>query len=172
LKRLPVGRVKYGKQRQLRRRLGGDEAISGTTVNEDRVDFFLSKEEQKSGPARHSVTWAGTVDIRVRDPTKGRGKIKGGYETGLGVSVPAHHTDYVSEASSTEEQRYPSERQALQMEVEGLVRLPEEEQQRGYRRLARKWHPDKNPEDKEKATVLFMFLGELRVRLLGAGREA
>merc|ERR1719183_224494 len=82
IKKLP-GRVKFGRGRRLRRRLGGDEAISGTTVGEDRVDFFLEKEEGKSGPARHSVSWAGTVDVRVRDPTKGRGKVKGGYEQGL-----------------------------------------------------------------------------------------
>merc|ERR1712183_522746 len=92
--------VKYGKGRRLRRRLGGEEAISGTTVGEDRVDFFLEKEEGTSGPARHSVSWAGTVDVRVRDPTKGRGKMKGGNELGLGVSVPAHHVDYQTVATS------------------------------------------------------------------------
>lgn len=166
IKQLP-GRIKLGKNRRLRRKLGGDEEISGTTVGEDRVDFFLEKEEGKgSEPARHSVSWAGTVDVRVRDPTKGRGKVKGGFEQGLGVSVPAHHTDYQLAGVSNEDSRWPEERQALLLEVEGLAGLPEPDRQRGYRKLARKWHPDKNPDIQEKSSVLFQLLQELRARLL------
>jgi hypothetical protein len=165
IKQLP-GRIKFGRGRRLRRRLGGDEAISGTSVGEDRVDFFLEKQEATSGPARHSVSWTGTVDVRVRDPTKGRGKVKGGYEQGLGVSVPAHHEDYQVAGGPTEDTRWPEDRQALLLEVEGLAGLPEADRQRGYRRLARKWHPDKNPEEKEKSSVLFHLLQELRARLL------
>lgn len=165
IKKLP-GRVKFGKGRQLRRKLGGDEAISGTKVGEDRVDFFLEKEEATSGPARHSVSWAGTVDVKVRDPTKGRGKVKGGYEQGLGIQVPAHHTDYQATGGSVEDSRWPEDRQALLLEVEGLAGLPDPERQRGYRRLARKWHPDKNPDEKEKSSVLFHLLQDLRARLL------
>lgn len=165
IKQLP-GRVKYGKGTRLRRLLGGDESISGTEVKLDRVDFFLEKEEATDGPARHSVSWAGTVDVKVRDPTKGRGKVKGNSELGLGVSVPAHHTDYQVVGGPAADTRWPEDRQALMLEVESLVGLPDNERQRGYRKLARKWHPDKNPDDAEKSSVLFHLLQELRTRLL------
>lgn len=169
IKQLP-GRVKFGKGRRLRRLLGGDESISGTEVKEDRVDFFLEKEEATNGPARHSVSWAGTVDVKVRDPTKGRGKVKGNSELGLGVSVPAHHEDYQVAGGPAADTRWPEERQALLLEVESLVGLPENERQRGYRKLARKWHPDKNPDDAEKSSVLFHLLQELRTTLLSSSR--
>lgn len=160
------GRVKFGQGRQLRRKLGGEESISGTTVKEDRVDFFLMKEPQKDGPARHSVQWAGTVDVKVRDPTKGRGKIKGGYEHGLGVSVPAHDREWLPGREGHEIQRFPVEKKELQLEVEGLVGRPLAEQRRGYRLLARRWHPDKNREDEDRATEVFAYLQELRETLL------
>lgn len=139
-----VPTVKYGADRKLRR-MSGPDSISGTVQKEDRVDFFMT---------RTSVSWRGTVDVKV---------------PGLAAQVPAHDrpwTPYGSEALS----QYPEEKAQVRLEVEALVGLKDEaERQRGFRRLARQWHPDKHPEEeKERATEVFAYMQELRQSLLPA----
>lgn len=50
-------------------------------------------------------------------------------------------------------------------ELEQLASLPSPERLRGYRRLAKQWHPDKHPEERAKATEVFEYLQEMRLAL-------
>merc|ERR1711865_1339036 len=108
--------AEFGRGRSLRRKLGGEEALHGKQVKEDRVDFFLSKEEQPGTPARHSMSWSGTVDVRVTDTSKAKRR-KGDWQLGLGVTVPAQDPDWVlGIGRKGEELLYPEEKQGLQLE--------------------------------------------------------
>mmetsp|Transcript_147935 Transcript_147935/g.368640 ORF Transcript_147935/g.368640 Transcript_147935/m.368640 type:complete len:311 (+) Transcript_147935:174-1106(+) len=141
VKELPT--VKYGANRELRR-VGGPDAISGTKQKEDRVDFFMAKT---------SVSWRGTVDVKV---------------PGLAAQVPAHDRPWTPYGTDG---RFVEEKAEVRREVEALAILPEtssNQKQRGLRQLARRWHPDKNPEDVERATEVFTYLQELKAALFPA----
>lgn len=134
--------VKYGAQRRLRRVGGRDSA---TVQQEDRVDFFMS---------RTSVSWRGTVNVKV---------------PGLAAQVPAHDRPW---RPFGENETFAAEKAEVRQELERLVGQPSAERLRGYRKLARKWHPDKCPEEKDRATAVFEYLQELRQALLGSSRVA
>lgn len=159
IKELP-GRVKYGAGRKSNFISESGESV--TPPEEDRVDFFLMKEAKDDEPARHSVAWTGTVDVKQWDRSKATDNVKNGYEHGLGVSVPAHDRE---DLPGVGDGNFPEEKQAVQMEVEGLIGVAKSERHRGYRKLARRWHPDKNPDDKERATEVFAYLQELMATL-------
>jgi len=138
IKELPT--VRYGANRQTRRVSGHG---AGSRQKEDRVDFFMS---------RTSVSWRGTVNVKV---------------PGLGAEVPAHDRVWqpYGEAANV---RFPEEKDQVRVEVEAIVGMPKEEQSRALRKLAKRWHPDKNPEDEERATEVFEYLQELRESLFAA----
>jgi len=133
-----VPTVKYGANRQVRRMTGGD---GGTVQKEDRVDFFMTKT---------SVSWRGTVNVKV---------------PGLAAQVPAHDRPWAPFGEKGES-LYPGEKAELRTEVEALAALGEDEKRRGLRRLSQKWHPDKRPEDLERATEVFAYLQELRQSIM------
>lgn len=138
VKELPS--VKYGANRELRR-VGGQDSLSGTKLKEDRVDFFMAKT---------SVSWRGTVDVKV---------------PGLAAQVPAHDRPWTPYGTDG---NFVDEKLEVRSEVEALAALPEgdsAQKMRGLRRLARRWHPDKNPEDVERATEVFTYLQELKAAL-------
>jgi len=137
-KELPTAR--YGKNRKMRR-MSGPDSISGTTQEEDRVDFFMSKT---------SVSWRGTVDVKV---------------PGLSASVPAHERKWNPIGSDNADSLYSEEKAEVAREFEAVAALSGAERARGLRRLARRWHPDKNPEDHARATEVFSFLQDLRETL-------
>eukprot|EP00927_Polykrikos_kofoidii_P072297 TRINITY_DN68430_c0_g1_i1.p1 TRINITY_DN68430_c0_g1~~TRINITY_DN68430_c0_g1_i1.p1 ORF type:complete len:412 (+),score=79.28 TRINITY_DN68430_c0_g1_i1:108-1343(+) len=116
----------------------------GSKKNEtDRVDFFMTKT---------SVSWRGTVNVKV---------------PGLGASVPAHDRSPTDVNFGEEgEVLFPIEKADLRKQLEDAAGLPEEDRLRIYRRLARKWHPDKNPEDRERATEVFAYLSTLKELLV------
>lgn len=117
---------------------------------EERVDFFTTKT---------SVSWRGTVNVKY---------------AGLSATVPAHdRSPGKGPAGATfgvpEEVRFAEEKEEIYKEVETLASLDAAARQRGFRKLARRWHPDKNPEDSEKATDVFNYLQGLKEDLLGDG---
>lgn len=136
--------IKFGANRRIRR-VGGPDSISGTEQKEDRVDFMMTKT---------SVSWRGTVNVKV---------------PGLNAQVPAHERPWTP--YGTGEVKFPAEKEQVLREMQSLASLPDAGQQlRGYRRLARQWHPDKrSAEEQEMATDVFAYLQELRVSLLGVG---
>ncbi len=69
------------------------------------------------------------------------------------------------------ETSFADEKEELRKTLEDLVGKPETERLREYRKLARRCHPDKNPEDLERATDVFQFLQDLREALLKDPRE-
>eukprot|EP00930_Biecheleria_cincta_P039299 TRINITY_DN27026_c0_g1_i1.p1 TRINITY_DN27026_c0_g1~~TRINITY_DN27026_c0_g1_i1.p1 ORF type:complete len:378 (+),score=87.35 TRINITY_DN27026_c0_g1_i1:32-1135(+) len=111
----------------------------------DRVDFFMKKT---------GISWRGTVNVKV---------------PGLGASVPAHDREGPPPGASMEEaeQSYPEEKQMVKREMMLLASLPQAEQQRKYRELAKQWHPDKNPGDTERAADIFAYLQRLKEDVLG-----
>lgn len=111
----------------------------------DRVDFFMKKT---------GISWRGTVNVKV---------------PGLGASVPAHDREGPPPGASIEEaeQSNPEEKQMVKREMMLLASLPQAEQQRKYRELAKQWHPDKNPGDTERAADIFAYLQRLREDVLG-----
>lgn len=111
----------------------------------DRVDFFMKKT---------GISWRGTVNVKV---------------PGLGASVPAHDREGPPPGASVEEdeQLHPEEKQMVKREMMLLASLPQAEQQRKYRELAKQWHPDKNPGDTERAADIFAYLQRLREDVLG-----
>jgi len=116
----------------------------------DRVDFFTTKT---------SVSWVGNVNVKY---------------AGLSATVPAHdRTPGKGPAGATfggeEEVLFAAEKEQIYKEVESLASLPEVEMSRGFRQLARKWHPDKNPDDAERATEVFNYLQELKSDVLRDG---
>lgn len=136
-----VPTVKYGANRQVRRMTGPD---GGTVQKEDRVDFFMTKT---------SVSWRGTVNVKV---------------PGLAAQVPAHDRPWNPYGESGDV-LFPEDKEQVRSEVEALAALDDYvEQRRGLRRLAQKWHPDKRPDDLERATEVFAFLQDLRQTLLPA----
>lgn len=140
IKDLPT--VKYGKDRRFRS-VSGPDAISATRLEpDDRVDFFMSKT---------SVSWRGTVNVKV---------------PGLGASVPAHDRPWMP-FGKEEELEYASDKAEIRKEVEAVAGAAKDERLRAYRKLARRWHPDKNPDDADRATDIFTYLQALREGLLG-----
>eukprot|EP00438_Fugacium_kawagutii_P011280 Skav202830 [mRNA] locus=scaffold746:8413:9848:+ [translate_table: standard] len=111
---------------------------TSTTRSTDRVDFFMTKT---------SVTWHGTVNVKV---------------PGLSANVPAKDRPW----TPLEDDRYAEDKALVKAELERLMSLPTAEKLRGYRKLARQWHPDKHPaEEREKVTEIFEYLQELRLAL-------
>lgn len=159
----------FGKSRKLRRKLAANEELQGKEVQEDRVDFFLDKEKNETDrtqPDRRSVSWSGTVDVRKRN-AKGYGKdVRNGMDHGLAMSVPVADYDFAGQHGKQDDVPYAAEKQQLQLEMEALVKLPPVEQDRAFRKLAKRWHPDLNPKDRERATELFSFLSETREEIL------
>lgn len=136
-----VPTVKYGANRQVRRMSGPD---GGTVQKEDRVDFFMTKT---------SVSWRGTVNVKV---------------PGLSAQVPAHDRPWAPYGEAADA-LFAEEKAEVRQEVEALAALGDEaERRRGLRRLAQKWHPDKRPDDRERATEVFAYLQELRHTVLPA----
>ncbi|CAE8610756.1 unnamed protein product [Polarella glacialis] len=147
-----IPKVKYGAERRLRHVVGGPDGVSaGAAKKEDRVDFFMTK---------NSVSWRGTVDVKV---------------PGLAAQVPAHDRPWTPYGSA-DDQLYPEEKAEVRKELEKLAASPDiDERLRGYRRLARRWHPDKHQgeEEKERATAVFEYLQEVREALgLGSQRSS
>ena len=106
----------------------------------DRVDFFMTKT---------SVTWHGTVNVKV---------------PGLSANVPARDRPWTPLGETNE--RYAEEKAEVKAELERLASLDLGDQLRGYRKLAKKWHPDKHPpEERDKVTDIFEYLQELRLAL-------
>ena len=125
----------------------GTNGTNGTTKTQignasegvDRVDFFMTKT---------SVSWRGTVNVKV---------------PGLSAQVPAKDRPWTPLG---EDALYAEEKAEVKTELERLASLPSNEKLRGYRKLARQWHPDKHPpEEREKATEVFEYLQELRLAL-------
>ena len=139
-------RVKYGAEQQFKpdpesaETSGNSNNSAGAGANRssepnktDRVDFFMT---------RTSVNWRGTVDVKV---------------PGLSANVPAHDRPWTPFG---EDERYAEDKAEVRKELERLVSVDSSERLRGYRKLARQWHPDKHPaEDREKATEVFEYLG-------------
>eukprot|EP00929_Paragymnodinium_shiwhaense_P107258 TRINITY_DN73340_c0_g1_i1.p1 TRINITY_DN73340_c0_g1~~TRINITY_DN73340_c0_g1_i1.p1 ORF type:complete len:377 (-),score=91.54 TRINITY_DN73340_c0_g1_i1:203-1333(-) len=116
----------------------------GTAPNEtDRVDFFMTKT---------SVSWKGTVNVKV---------------PGLSATVPAHDRS-PSEVKFGDEGdiAFFEDKEEIRKELEDLSSQPLDERMRAYRKLARKWHPDKNPEDAQRATDVFAYLSTLKELLV------
>merc|ERR1711957_408741 len=116
----------------------------------DRVDFFTT---------RTSVSWRGNVNVKY---------------AGLHASVPAHdrapgQKPGGSTYGAEEEVRFPDEKKEVYAEMERIVGLPRTDRSRALRQLARRWHPDKNPEDMDRATDVFNYLQELKEEFLGDG---
>ena len=106
----------------------------------DRVDFFMTKT---------SVTWHGTVNVKV---------------PGLSANVPARDRPWTP--LGDEHANYAEEKAEVRAELERLASLPSTERLSGYRKLAKKWHPDKHPPgEREKVTEIFEYLQELRLAL-------
>ena len=106
----------------------------------DRVDFFMTKT---------SVTWHGTVNVKV---------------PGLSANVPARDRPWTP--LDDEQANYAEEKAEVKAELERLASLPSTERLSGYRKLAKKWHPDKHPpEEREKVTEIFEYLQEPRLAL-------
>ncbi len=111
----------------------------GNASGVDRVDFFMTKT---------SVSWRGTVNVKV---------------PGLSAQVPAKDRPWTPLG---EDALYAEEKAEVKAELERLASLKNaNEKLRGYRKLARQWHPDKHPEEREKATEVFEYLQELRLAL-------
>ena len=125
----------------------GMNGMNGTTKTQignasegvDRVDFFMTKT---------SVSWRGTVNVKV---------------PGLSAQVPAKDRPWTPLG---EDALYAEEKAEVKAELERLASVKNaNEKLRGYRKLARQWHPDKHPEEREKATEVFEYLQELRLAL-------
>ena len=143
-------KVKYASERQvnLEQTDVNDTNASATNTSatnmtnatkSDRVDFFMT---------RTSVTWRGTVDVKV---------------PGLSAQVPAHDRPWTPFG---EDERFAEDKAEVKAELERLASLSASESLRGYRKLARQWHPDKHPADEhDRATEVFEYLQELRLAL-------
>eukprot|EP00931_Biecheleriopsis_adriatica_P103919 TRINITY_DN78702_c0_g1_i1.p1 TRINITY_DN78702_c0_g1~~TRINITY_DN78702_c0_g1_i1.p1 ORF type:complete len:352 (+),score=65.75 TRINITY_DN78702_c0_g1_i1:67-1056(+) len=159
-------KIRYSAERRIHQEDSNSSNATGNTTNssesseanstnstpekDDRVDFFMTKT---------SVSWRGSVDVKV---------------PGLSAQVPAHDRPWTPYGEAND--KYLEEKAEVRQELERLASLPVrthgDERLRGYRRLARKWHPDKHAEeDREKATEVFEYMQELREALGLAARS-
>eukprot|EP00929_Paragymnodinium_shiwhaense_P069879 TRINITY_DN35308_c0_g1_i3.p1 TRINITY_DN35308_c0_g1~~TRINITY_DN35308_c0_g1_i3.p1 ORF type:complete len:248 (-),score=56.19 TRINITY_DN35308_c0_g1_i3:249-992(-) len=80
---------------------------------------------------------------------------------GEGAAWRAAAQDTGAAASGPDDDEYAEERAELKAAMMLLFEEAAGQRQKGYRALQLRWHPDKNPEDPRRATILFQYLQEL-----------